>query len=148
MLCSTLVHTPADFVFGYEVSGRPLDVLGNTDCIMLGLAQLGHHDARAKVEVGKRVRVAVSLSRERERQTRRERKEESGGGVRLESQRERQLICLGDDSPMLGIYSIRREGGRYVGVEEGRGKRFGRRPGQHHCTADREWWRERQRPQR
>lgn len=80
MLCS--VHTPADFVFGYEVSGRPLDVLGNTDCIMLGLAQLGHHDARAKVEVGKRVRVAVSLSRERERdrQTRRERKEESGGG--------------------------------------------------------------------
>lgn len=45
------MHTPADLVFGYEVSGRPLDVLGNTDCIMLGLAQLGRHDARAKVEV-------------------------------------------------------------------------------------------------
>lgn len=28
----------------------------------------------------------------------------------MERQRERQPICLGDDSPMLGIYSIRREG--------------------------------------
>lgn len=77
------MHTPADFVFGYEVSGRPLDVLGNTDCIMLGLAQLGRHDARAKVEVGKRVRVAVSLSRERERETDTKGKKggEWGGGL-------------------------------------------------------------------
>lgn len=29
----------------------------------------------------------------------------------IERQRERQLIRLGDDSPMLGIYSIEREGG-------------------------------------
>lgn len=28
--------------------------------------------------------------------------------------RQRQPICLGDDSPMLGIYSIRREGRREV----------------------------------
>lgn len=28
---------------------------------------------------------------------------------------ERQAICLGDDSPMLGIYSIGREGGRCGG---------------------------------
>lgn len=64
-------------------------------------------------------------------------------------QRERQPIRLGDDSPMLGIYSIRRRrrggGGEregYVGVEERGSKRFGRRPGQHHRTAIREWWRE------
>lgn len=28
-----------------------------------------------------------------------------------------QLICLGDDSPMLGIYSIRDGGGQAVWVE-------------------------------
>lgn len=37
------------------------------------------------------------------------------------ARRERQPICLGDDSPMLGIYSIRREGGRCGG----RGERGG-----------------------
>ena len=63
--------------------------------------------------------------------------------------RERQPICLGDDSPMLGIYSIRRERGMEGGVgeeERGGGKRFGRRPRRHHSAVDRE--RRRERPQR
>lgn len=41
---------------------------------------------------------------------------------------ERQLIRLGDDSLTLVINSIRREGG-------GPGE-------QHHCSANREWWKQ------
>lgn len=60
------------------------------------------------MEVRKRVRSGIEL-------VHREKVEGGGeGGVMMERQRERQLICLGDDSPMLGIYSIRREGGREV----------------------------------
>lgn len=56
----------------------------------------------------------MSWSRERERE-RREGKRGGEGGRGMERQRERQPIRLGDDSPMLGIYSIRREGGRRGG---------------------------------
>ena len=83
------------------------------------------------------------------------------GGVGVggrKARRERQPICLGDDSPMLGIYSIRREGRREGWREEvwgkrsegggGGGKRFGRRPRRHHSTTDGERRRERRRPQR
>lgn len=71
-----------------------------------------------------------------------------GGGGRLESQGERQLIRLGDDSPMLGIYSIRREGGmggRRSAGANGLGGGWDSiiaPPTQGGC------WRERQRPQR
>lgn len=56
----------------------------------------------------------------------------------MESQRGRQLIRLGDDSPVLDIYSIRRDGGREVrdgGVAGGReGKLLVRCPRRHHCA--------------
>lgn len=70
-----------------------------------------------------------------------EQRSEGRGGA--ERQWERQLICLGDDSPTLGIYSIGRVGGR-----EERGWRSEGANGlgvAHHRTVDREWWRERER---
>ncbi len=70
-----------------------------------GLAQLDGHDARAKVELGKHVRSGHELEE-------RDMREKRGGEWVGESQRERQPIRLGDDSPMLSIYSIRREGER------------------------------------
>lgn len=73
-----------------------------------GSVQLGHNDVRANMEVGKCVRPGNKLEQRSEGK-----REGSWGGER---QRERQPICLGDDSPMLGIYSIRREGGRCGGA--------------------------------
>lgn len=63
----------------------------------------------------KRVRVVQgegSSREEKQHKVKREERLRKGEGV--ESQRGRQLIRLGDDSPMLDIYSIRREGERYV----------------------------------
>ncbi|KAG7229279.1 hypothetical protein INR49_012937 [Caranx melampygus] len=73
----------------------------------------GHQDdVKAKVEVRESVRCSGNEF-EAEKQRRGGGWGERGGAGR---QRERQLIRLGDDSPMVDIYSIRREGG--AGVEE------------------------------
>lgn len=118
-------------------------MLGNTDHIMPGSAQLDHHGARAK-EVGEGVRVAVSFSRETERDEGKERSR-VGGGLDWRVRGERQPIRLGDDSPMVGIYSNRREGGMWGRRREGANSLGG---GQDNVTAPSTGSGERQRPQR
>lgn len=94
-------------------------MLGNTDHIMPGSAQLEYHDVRAK-EVGEGVRVAVSFSRERERYEGRERKGREWGELDWRVRGERQPIRLGDDSPMVVFIA---SGGREVcGGGGGRGQ--------------------------
>lgn len=90
---------------------------------------------RAKVEVGERVRSGSEHEQQRDV---REREEKSrAGGWRG---RGNQYVSAMTHRCRVFIASGGREGG--AGAEERGAKRFGRRPGQHHRTVGREWWRE------
>lgn len=124
------------------MSGWPLDVLRDTAGAMLG------YDATAKVETHEGRGISRRRREEIQHTVKREERVRKGEG--LESQRERLLIRLGDDSPMLDIYSIRREGGRYVtegGASGKEGKLLGRCPRRHHCARQQWVALKRERPQ-
>lgn len=122
------------------MSGWPLDVLRDTACARLG------YDARAKVETCEARGRGVGDQAERRNNTKWKKEERLRGGEWLESQRGRQPIRLGDDSPTLDIYSIRREGGTWRRGEPVGGRANGLGGVQDNITVpvDREWrWRDR-----
>lgn len=94
-------------------------------------------DARAKVEIWRRRREGggrVGVQRQVEEE------ERLRGGERLASRGGREAIRLGDDSPMLDIYSIGVEGGRGGGgVREGRENGLGGVQDDITVPVDREW---------